>query len=103
MIKLLDSSSHKLKAPLAGLFAGLWLADTATTISLVSQFGVEMEANKLMRWVMVNWGIGGFTAVKAGTLWLWLTLHQKAHVVCHIGLAAVMGVVVYLNAVMAWS
>lgn len=92
-----------MKAFLAAMFASLWLLDTAATVSSVQEFGLDAEANPLMRWLIAAAGLHGFALTKAGILTFWLSLHQRAHVVIHWGLLALMAPIALMGMVMAWG
>jgi hypothetical protein len=91
-----------LKQGLFGLFASLWLLDTASTIAFVAVGGVEMEANPVMRAVMIHAGMGGFAFVKAGILVPWGVLTKYIPVWVHLVMIAVLVPVVYMGCRVAW-
>lgn len=57
-----------MKHPWLRAFAILWLLDIITTMMFVHRFGVDMEGNPLMHWVIQNLGWIGFCAVKLAAL-----------------------------------
>ncbi len=96
------STSHQAWKPLlAGLFAGLWLMDVATTMAFVHRYGLEMEANLLVRWVMAQ-SMGWFVGYKALTLVGFMALQHRMAIWIHCCLVAILIPVVYLNVHVAW-
>lgn len=56
--------------------SALWIADIVTTCTFVQMYGVETEANSVMRWVLESNGLPGFVVVKLAVLLLWLSLQR---------------------------
>ncbi len=53
------------------LYVGLWVLnifDCLTTMAIINLAGIEAEANPIMRWILVNWGVGGMWVVKGSIL-----------------------------------
>ena len=62
----------------------LWLVVLALTVIdgiftyiFVSNFGVDLEANPVMRWVLTTFGWKGFAMYKIGATFLLLLVHDK--------------------------
>lgn len=91
------------KPVLTGLFAALWLLDSAATVAFVAEYGSAMEANPFMRALIDEAGIAAFAITKAAVLALWLSVHLRAHVWIHCALVAVMVPVVIAACQVAWS
>lgn len=74
-----------------------WLVDTISTVLFVTAGGTELEANPLMRWLMEQWGIGAFVALKLAILTYWQVLSDRIPTVTHVFLSAVLFYVACLN------
>jgi arginine exporter protein ArgO len=72
----------KIKKNLFITFTLLWIIDALLTVSFITQFGVEMEANPLIRWIISHFGFAGLWIVKITTWYFWFKtnqLYQKKH------------------------
>ena len=99
---LISDHAQRWKGLTTGLFAGLWLADVATTLVFTQRWGVEAEGNPLMHWVLVHWGSMGFIALKAAVLVLWCAMHQRIAIWWHVFLVLVFIPVIWINTLAAW-
>lgn len=85
------------------VFCILWSADTLFTVIFVGRYGVEMEANPLMKWVMVEFGVLSFTLLKLFIMYAWSWIYMYARVLYHwiiiipTGIAAVLGGLIVFN------
>lgn len=90
-----------LKCALAGVFAALWLLDTATTILFIGVGGVELELNPILRALMVNHGLVAFAFFKAATLAFLLIFTQRIWTWVWCALIAIMIPVVWIGTLLA--
>lgn len=92
-----------MKPKLIKAFTSLWLADTAATALFVYKYGVEMEANPIMAWVLENTGYTGFILWKLITLAFWLLLSKRINIIIHWSLCIIMVPVVIAGVQVALS
>lgn len=96
-------SNLSTKPALTLAFGSLWIADMALTAEFVQEQGIQMEANPIVAWVIVTYGITAFIWVKLVILAVWLLLHKRVHVGIHAALVVIMLPVVYMGFVIATS
>lgn len=85
------------------LFTLLWTCDTIFTIIFTYHGGLDLEANPLMRQLIMEYGYVGFVAIKLATLTLWLIFASRAKIWVHVLLNVIMVCPVILGGIMAWN
>lgn len=85
------------------LFAGLQVVDTVSTCQFVSVYGLEAEANPVMRVVIYSTGIAGFVLIKLLVTTYFLYIQSKARLWVLWLVNAIMLPVSALSALVAWS
>lgn len=91
------------KALFLSTFLVLWAIDTAATCRFVSVLGPDMEANPLIKWLIVNFGLWAFVYVKYAIACFWWYLHDRVHVSIHVALNLIMIPVAALGMIVAVS
>lgn len=86
-----------MKVVLTLTFGLLWFADTWLTVCGVVAVGTSYESNPIMRWVIIEWGLAEFYAVKMAVLMFWVLLAERAHWGIHVALNVIMIPVVYMG------
>lgn len=101
-MSVLTSPMSKAKLIALHVFTATQLGDMITTLIFTTRWGTEMEGNPLMRWVLENWGAGGFIALKLGVIAAMWGLRN--HIATWIPVAAsiMMVPVLYMNSVVAF-
>ena len=102
-------SKNTMNRKLFILFSLMWLADTIFTLMFVQKYGIEAEANPLLRYVMETGGMVSFCGVKLATwgIWYYAQLmykeHNKKEINCTFNalLIAIMAPVVITGGIMA--
>lgn len=86
------------------LFTLLWTCDTIFTIIFTYHGGLDLEANPLMRQLLImEHGYVGFIVIKLAALSFWLTFASRAKIWVHVLLNVVMLYPVGLGGIMAWN
>ena len=86
------------------LFSLLWLADTMFTIVFVGKLGYQMEANPMMRWVLMYLGYVAFVWVKFLTWAFWIYMQRHLRTLwAHAVLVVMMIPIVFRGAQMAFG
>lgn len=91
------------KTACAAAFSVLWMADTVCTSVFVAKYGVEMEANPVMRWLIATHGILSFIGVKLFLLAFILALKQHVKTWVYAALAVLLLPVSIAGAIVAFT
>ena len=99
---ILTSPMSKAKLIAIAAFALLSAGDVITTYGFVSKWGVEMEGNPLMYWVLVHAGFPGLIACKAFVTAIMYWMRNHMHTWIPVAASVILVPVVCLNAWVAW-
>lgn len=69
----------KLHKTLFYIFTLVWLMDFVLTVAFTIKLGVDMEANPVVKWVIMELGYLGFALFKLITWLAWKRLYEEAH------------------------
>lgn len=85
------------------VFYALWMLDAVYTIKFVELYGLGMEANPIVRYIIEHFGYPGLLLFKVLTTLPWAILYQRAKVWVHVLMILIMLPVVVLGYLVAYT